>query len=197
MPEEKPLTPEAATERTANVDVTPSLLLRLRDHDPAAGVLLNDLYRDAIARFCWGYLGSIEDAEDAVQDIFCKVLKAGEPPKRFRAWLYKVARNHCLNVLRSRGRRHDRAPLNSAMQLDAALTGILTKLVKGEQRSQLVHLVAALPPSYREILRLRYAENLPRAEIAEILELTESVVKSRLYEGLKKLRAHASLVEEP
>lgn len=197
MPEEEPLPQEPVTAQTAHVDITPSLLLRLRDHDPDAGVLLNDLYRDAIARFCWGYLGSIEDAEDAVQEIFCKVLKAGEPPERFRAWLYKVARNHCLNVLRSRARRQDKAPLNSEIQPDAALTGILTKLVKGEQRSRLVHLVAALPPSYREILRLRYAENLPRAEIAEILELTESVVKSRLYEGLKKLREHASLVEEP
>ena len=45
------------------------------------------------------------------------------------------------------------------------------------------------------MLRLRYAEGLSRAEIAYVLEVPESVVKSRLFEGLKKLREHTSLLD--
>ena len=45
------------------------------------------------------------------------------------------------------------------------------------------------------MLRLRYAKGLPRAEIAYVLEVPESVVKSRLFQGLKKLREHTSLLD--
>jgi len=53
-----------------------------------------------------------------------------------------------------------------------------------------------MPASQREVLWLRCSENLSRAEIAEVLELPESVVKSRLFQGLKRLREHTSLMED-
>ena len=53
-----------------------------------------------------------------------------------------------------------------------------------------------LEESQREVLRLRYVEDLSRLEIAEVLDIPESVVKSRIFEGLKKLREHASRLEE-
>ena len=52
-----------------------------------------------------------------------------------------------------------------------------------------------LSEAQREAIRLRYVEDLSRAEIAEVLDLPESVVKSRLFESLKKLREQASLLE--
>ncbi|MCG8409297.1 MAG: sigma-70 family RNA polymerase sigma factor [Phycisphaerales bacterium] len=55
--------------------------------------------------------------------------------------------------------------------------------------------MATLPPTYHEVLRLRHVEGLSRAEIASVLEIPESVVESRLFEGLKKLREHTSLLE--
>jgi RNA polymerase sigma-70 factor (ECF subfamily) len=149
-----------------------------------------------VLRFCWGCLGSREEAEDAVQEVFCKVLAAEQVPDRFRPWLYRIARNHCLNMLRDKARRKDDRVLPSDSRLDAATTGNLTRLVKRELRSRIAHLLAALPAAYREVLQLRYAEGLSRAEIAEVLELPESVVKSRLFEGLKKLREHSSLLED-
>ena len=175
--------------------LTPSLVVRLRKGDAGAGALLDDLYRDALFRFCWGYLGRNEEAEDAVQDICFKVLAADNVPDNFRPWIYKIARNHCLNLLRGRARRKDRQQLPSASRVHAALTGHLTRLVNEEVRSRLTELVNALSESNREVLRLRYVEDLSRAEIAEVLDLPESVVKSRLFEGLKKLREHTSLLE--
>jgi RNA polymerase sigma-70 factor (ECF subfamily) len=196
-PEASVVNDEKRSTRTAPSDLTPSLVASLRSGDARAGVLLNRLYRERLIRFCWGYLGSVEEAEDAVQEVFCKVLASSQIPHRFRPWLYKIARNHCLNLARRRARRKDRRDLPSDSQLEARLTGNLTGLVKREMRSRLMHLLAALPTAYREVLRLRYAEELSRAEIAEVLDTPKSVVKSRLFEGLKKLREHSSLLEEP
>jgi len=57
-------------------------------------------------------------------------------------------------------------------------------------------MVQSLEESQREVLRLRYVEDLSRTEIAEVLDIPESVVKSRIFEGLEKLREQASRLED-
>ncbi|GAF68678.1 unnamed protein product, partial [marine sediment metagenome] len=98
-------------------DLTPSLVARLRAGDVEAGALLNTLYRQAMIRFCWGYLSSVEEAEDATQEVFCKVLKTDRVPDNPRAWLYKIARNYCLGILRGRLHRRDARVLPPDSQL--------------------------------------------------------------------------------
>ncbi len=177
-------------------DRTSTLVSRLREGNPEAGALLDELYRDVLVRFCWGYLGQVEEAEDAAQDTCYKVLTAKGIPDGFRPWLYKVARNHCLNLLRNRARHKDDAGHPTASHLDELLTGHLTRLVQKEQRDRVGELVRGLPESQREVLRLRYVEDLTRAEIAVVLEIAESLVKSRLFEGLKRLRELIALPED-
>lgn len=183
-----PVGQPAGTTEGYEPDMTPTLIARLRGGDTQAGGMLDTMYREAMIRFCRGYLDSIEEAEDAVQDVFCKVLATTQVPDNFRAWLYRIARNHCLNMRRNRGRRKDRQVLPDDSDFDATWTGHLTRLVHSEQRSHLVRLVASLPDANREALRLRYAEGLSRRDIAEVLGIPESVVKSRLFEGVKRLR---------
>ena len=172
------------------LDLDASLVARIRARDPEAAVLLEKLYRQPMTRYCRSYLGDDEEARDAVQEIFGKVLKAAQvpDPDYFRPWLYRVARNHCNNVIRDRRRRTDGHALPPDSELDAESTGILTRLVKQEEKSRIMHAVAALPDKLREPLLLRYIAELPRAEIAYVLDIPESVIKSRLLEGLKKLR---------
>ncbi len=172
-------------------EVTRALISRLREGDPEGAALLEQHYRDPLIRFCWGYLGSTEEAEDAVQEVCVKVVQAPNVPQAFRPWLYRIARNQCLNMLRGRARRPDGHTLPEASRVNAALTGQLTGLVNEEIRGQLQELVWSLDEEHREVLRLRYVEGLSRTEIAEILQTPESIVKSRLFEGLKKLRAKA------
>lgn len=187
---------ESGEDNRASADMTPTLIARLRNGEPDAAAMLERIYRKSLMRFCAGYLGASEDVQDAVQEIFWRVLKSEQVPTDFRAWLYKIARNHCLDVLRTRGRKRDAHELPGDSQLDGDLTGNLTKLIRREQRAHLRRLLAALPVNQREVLRLRYAENLSRAEIAHVLGVPESVVKSRLYEGLERLRKHTSLVSD-
>ncbi len=176
-------------------DLTQSLIGRLRAGDEAAGRLLNDLYRETVYSFCWSYLNNREDAEDAVQEVFCRVLRADFVPDNFRAWMLRIARNLCFDMGRRRARRAGEGELPAESQLGGSWTGNLTRLVRVETRSRIKRVLATLPESQREILRLRYAVGLSRSEIAEVLDLKESVVKSRLFEGLQKLRQHDSLIE--
>lgn len=74
----------------------------------------------------------------------------------------------------------------------AHVTGDLTRIVRREQRDQLARLLKALPLQQQEVIRLRYTEGLSRAEIGRVLGVTESVVKSRIFEGLEALRRQAA-----
>ena len=102
--------------------------------------------------------------------------------------MYRVARNHCLNLVRSRKRRRDRYPVQSQLDLADSLTGHLTRLERAEVHEQVLKALSGLSESHQEILRLRYTEGLSRQEIAEVVEVPLSTVKSRLFEGLKQLR---------
>ncbi|MHC4698116.1 MAG: RNA polymerase sigma factor [Planctomycetota bacterium] len=177
-------------------DLTPSLVVRLRSGDTTAGGLLDELYRRAVIRFCRAYLGTNEEAEDAAQEVFYRVLRASDVPDNFRAWLYRIARNYCTSVLRARARRRDQHDMPSASYVAEEATGNLSRVVRQELQSRIVHLISALPQTQREAIFLRYGEELSRAEIAYVLDIPESRVKSRLFQGLKKLRGHTSLLDE-
>ncbi len=104
------------------------------------------------------------------------------------AWLRRAARNHCLNLLRSRRRRRDRKRLATGVDIIAPVAGPLTGLVREEERASVGALLARLREDEVELLRLRYVDELSRREIAELVELPESTVKSRLEDALRKLR---------
>lgn len=168
----------------------------LREGDLEASRLLAELFREPLVRFCWGYLSSMEEAEDAVQDVCLKVLSATAIPDLLVPWLYRIARNHCLNILRGRARRKETGPMPATSQMHQLLTGHLTRMVRAERDSQLSELVHTLPPEQLEVLRLRYVDDLSRGAIAAILEIPESAVKSRLFEGLKRLRERGAPLDE-
>lgn len=170
-------------------DAGSALVARLNEKAPEAAALFHQLYRNALIRFCFGYLGQVEEAEDAVQEICIKVLDAPIIPEHFRPWLYKIARNHCLKSLRARSRRN--RELVRPSQIPEAITGHLTRMVKDEMRARLTEVFQQLSEEHREVLRLRYVEDLSRAEIADVLDLPEPLVKSRLFEGMKNLREEA------
>src|SRR5262245_21975105 len=122
-------------------DPTPSLVARFRNGDEAAGRALVDRYRPAIVAFCRRHVG--DEAEDAAQEVFRRAIEAREAPERFRPWLYRVARNHCLNLLRAGGR--EASPLPPASGLRDAASGPLTHLVREEQRGAFADALASLP----------------------------------------------------
>ena len=176
---------------------TRTLVANLGAKRPAAAQHLDQVYRGVMLRFVMGYLHDHQEAEDVIQDVFCRVLRAEHLPavESFRPWLYKIARNCCLSLLKERGKRGRPQELPVASQLGVMHTGMLTRLVRREEQERLAELVESLPIEQREVLRLRYGEGLSRKDVAEVLSVAESVVKARLFAGLKGLREAAARME--
>ena len=143
--------------------------------------------RAPLQRYAQRYLVRFEDAEDVVQDVFTRTLQAKSAPKELRSWLYRAIRNACLNKLRSSSRQNE-IELASTFDMGAEQTGHLTRMIRAEDDGHLAGELARLSPAQREAVYLRYIEDLTREEIAAVLEVSVSVVKSRIYEGLARLR---------
>ena len=171
-----------------------SVLVRsLRQGDQDAGARLHARFAAALERFCWGYLRDAGEAEDAVQEIHCKVLATKDIPDSFRPWIYRIARNYCLNVLRAKARRMEGGALPRDSQLYVHHTGHLTRMANQEIGARVTEAMWSLDEKYREILDLRYTEGLSRKEIAKVLDIPERLVKTRLFNGIARLREEAAI----
>jgi RNA polymerase sigma-70 factor (ECF subfamily) len=141
-------------------------------------------------------LGSEDDARDLSQETFLKAYRAlgtfkGEA--RFSSWLYQIA----LNLCRDRMRRRKGKTLVSLGELEEDGMGLVSgpgrptalDLVEaGDLARTVAAAVAALPEEQREIIVLKEYQELTFVEIAEVLGVPLSTVKTRLYRGLGQLR---------
>ena len=174
---------------------------------------ISEPHRRELQVHCYRMMGSILDAEDLVQETLIRAwekLHTFEARAPFRAWLYRIATNACLDELSKRSRRvlpyqlypaaNPRRPLDSAVMdpiwiepfPDAWLeTERANPAARYDQRESvtLAFLVAlqALPPRQRAILILRDVLGLPANEVADLLEISTSAVSSALYRARNRL----------
>lgn len=144
--------------------------------------------------FICRYVGNREEARDLTQDTFAKAFQNLDrlaDSRRFPSWLYKIALNEC----RMRFRRQNRGvivPLEEYVQREER-GGFPTPtpedtLEAGENVRILRQAVAQLPEEQRVVIVMKEYQGLKFHEIAEILDLPLSTVKSRMYLGLKTLK---------
>lgn len=136
-------------------------------------------YSPMLYRICVVMLGNEADAQDAVQDTFCKYLERGKDfrdSEHEKAWLIRVAQNRCIDMRRFR-LRHPQAELSeiSASYETPEYSDILAQLV-------------ALPMPVKAAVYLHYIEGYKTAEVSEILGISANAVKKRLQRGRKLLR---------
>ena len=167
----------------------PRLVAMIRaGHDHAFDVLF-DRYHSRLLAFCRHMLRSTEDAEDVLQEVFVKAhaaMRADERPINVRPWLYRIARNRCLN--------HLRRPVpegQDSMDVLVGEGGVTTadRVQKREDFRALIADVQCLPETQRTALLLRELDALSYDEIALTMETTVPAVKSLL------VRARMSLAE--
>ncbi len=189
-------------------------LSRARAGDEDAFRELIDPYRRELQLHCYRILGSLQDAEDAMQETLLAAwrgLEGFEGRASLRAWLYRIATNRCLNALRDRRRRPQEVPSMveppeptrrvEPMWLepypDVLLEGLVDTAPGPEARHEtresvglaFVAALQRLPPRQRAALVLRDVLGFHRAEVAEILGSSEASVKGALQ------RARATLDE--
>jgi len=194
--EEATLTADLAPEGATDPDW--DLVARVAAGDRSAFAELVERHHRRLLRVCERLLGDAEDARDAVQEVFLKVMvKAGSfrPKALVSTWLYRVAVNHCLNVLRRRRLR--RLVSLSPVEDDEAAAAPPEpaeeradphrELDARRRWSRVQRAIAALPPSQRAVLVLARFEELSYKEIAETLGITLGAVESRLFRAMRAL----------
>ncbi len=140
--------------------------------------MLND-YGNAVLRLVYSYLHNMADAEEVLQDTLIQFLKAApalETKEHKKAWLFRVATNLSKN----------RIKYNSIRQTDE-----LMEELAAEERDDLSFVweaVKDLPEKYREVIHLFYYEGYQTVQIARILGMKESTVRSNLARGREKLK---------
>jgi len=155
--------------------------------DLAAFDQLYARYEKPLFGMIWRELGSQQEAEDVLHETFLSVLKQKDGGRKsFKSWLFQVARNLCLNRVRSR-RRGDRAVQLDASAPPAAVQLPETQLASAQLARLLDAAVARLPETLSSLYRLRLA-GLSYDELAEVLELPLGTVKSRMHEMVTRLR---------
>lgn len=157
-------------------------------HEKFAGLV--ERYQAPLIHFLRRTLGSDEDVFDCAQDAFLAAYRnlsrySEEHP--FRAWLYTIARNKALDLVRKRRRE---VPLTLDENLVDHQPMPEEVWLAKEQASMLAEVLNELPEHYGQALYLRFHQELSYEEIALILEVPVSRVKTYLHRGKEKLRQH-------
>jgi RNA polymerase sigma factor (sigma-70 family) len=165
------------------------LIAMARAGNPGAFETIVDRYQGRLLGFCRQMLGSTEDAEDILQEVFVnayKAMLADEREINLRPWLYRIARNRCLNYLR-KPKADAQETMDMVPEVDAASTA--ERVHNREEFRQILSDVNKLPETQRAALLLREMDALSYEEIAAAMDTTVPSVKSLL------VRARISLTE--
>lgn len=165
------------------------LVRAVLDGDVEAFAPLVDRYHDRLARYAVRMLGDREDAEEALQDTFLRAYRALEhyrDEERFGGWLFRILVNQCRSVL---ARRQRRAELLAGARWDPPALVVDPDAGETELREELERALAELPAPAREVLLLRYAEELTYEEIATITGSGVSALKMRVQRACARLRS--------
>jgi len=161
-------------------------------------------FRAKIFHYSWLMCGQREDAEDVAQDTLLKVFESFDQlrePERVRPWVFRIARNACL----MKRRRSAFAP-SQELSLDDFMPAIDhqgghaklqiadwsglpdRQMLQSEMKRVLDQAISALPENYKSVILMRDVEELSTLETAQVLDLTEDVVKTRLHRARLAVR---------
>ncbi len=169
----------------------------LRKRDPELLDRLIELYRIRLFRYLLSLTCHRETAEEVFQDTWVRVLERGHQYNhkwKFEAWLFTIARNLVIDLQRRRqprlidllgGDGHE----EKALEIEASgQASALDEVARQEEGERVSAAMAGLPANYREVLTLRFHEDMTLEEIAEVVQAPLPTVKSRLYRGLESMR---------
>ena len=165
---------------------------QVRAGNPDAWDQIYRQYAPAIFRFCRRAMPTREDAEDATSEVFMKVReKIGQydASRPFTAWLYKVATNHCWDMLRRRRVRQDMETGDlETLPLEHPDPGQLEQLLAARASQEVRRALAQLPARARMALTLRYFAEMSYDEIADSLGVRRPFVGVLLLRARHQLR---------
>ena len=185
-------------------DTEVALARQLIAGEPEAFDRFVEHFRAKISHYSWLMCGQREDAEEVAQETLLKVFESFDhlrEPERVRPWVFRIAKNACL----MKRRKSVFAP-SQELSLDEFLPAMDhegghvkiqiadwsrlpdRQMLQSEMKNVLARAISALPENYRAVILLRDVEELSTLETAQILDLTEDVVKTRLHRARLAVR---------
>jgi len=168
----------------------------LKRQDPELLDQLIETYQHRLMRYLMFLTGKREVAEDLFQEVWIRVLRRGSQyngKARFDTWIFTIARNLVIDLSRKRTMAsldemreagEDERPFEIAQDGPTPLEQFQYR----EDAAELASVMNTLEPNYREVLTLRFHEEMSLEEIAGVTRAPLSTVKSRLYRGLAALK---------
>jgi RNA polymerase sigma-70 factor, ECF subfamily len=179
------------------------LMLDVKAGDEQSFGLLLQRYRTPLVNFLYRMVRSREQAEDLAQEVFIRVYRAREeyvPSAKFTTWLFRIATNLALNSLRDHRHQKLEVSMDAPLVADAEdgderpfevadkHPTIEQEMVEEDRKKMIRHAIEKLPEKQRAAVLLHKYQELDYAEIAKILSVSESALKSLLFRAYETLR---------
>ena len=158
---------------------------------------LVEKYQNRVYHMVYGMLRNREDAKDITQEAFVKAydkLESFRLDSSFYTWLYRIAHNRAIDFIRKQKRRKQTSFEEEIAKRDAAIAEIHHQdsprrtIERRELYDRIMDAMDQLPPEQKQVVLLRELEGLAYKEIAEVMDIPEGTVMSRLYYARKKLQ---------
>jgi RNA polymerase sigma-70 factor (ECF subfamily) len=168
----------------------------LRERDMELLAILVERFQHRLVRYLLYLTGRREPAEDLAQETWIRVLQRGSQyngRERFDPWLFAITRNLAIDYLRKNRKAGQTASLpddgDAVLLLPSSGPSPFEAAARSQDAMRLAGRLRILPPLYREVLLLRFQEDMSLAEIAKVVSAPVTTVSSRIYRGLATLRS--------
>jgi RNA polymerase sigma-70 factor (ECF subfamily) len=166
------------------------LIAQLSDNDEVAFTTLYNQYFNAVNLFVLRFVKSPQLSEDITQEVFIKIWEGRDKLaeiKSFKAWLFTVARNHTLNILKKIS--NESAGMGEVLKnYKQQHNPVEDTIVESEYMQQLNEILNSLPPKTREVFRLCREEQKSYDEVIQILGISRSAVKKHMVRSHKAFK---------
>jgi RNA polymerase sigma-70 factor (ECF subfamily) len=189
------------------LDRDAQLMLRVREGDEESFGVLLEKYRSPVIRFVYRMVQDQAIAEELGQEVFLRVYRSRatyEPTAKFTTWLFRIATHLALNWLRDGKSERGHQRLDDEGDGEMPVREVADRGLSVEQRmlyqtrlQEVRDAIALLPEKQRAAVLMHKYEEMEYAQIAQVLECSESAVKSlvfRAYETLRARLAHMTRV---
>ncbi|MCC6264613.1 MAG: RNA polymerase sigma factor [Bryobacterales bacterium] len=179
------------------VEADSQLMLRVKEGDEPSFALLLHRFRVPVFQFLNRMVESPAVAEELAQEVFLRVYRARatyEPSAKFTTWLYRISTHLALNYLRDSRKEREHLRLDETpedgrpVQVASAGITIEERLVANDRVARIRRAVGELPEKQRVAVLLHKYQEMDYRQIAELLDTSESAVKSLLFRAYESLR---------
>jgi RNA polymerase sigma-70 factor, ECF subfamily len=193
-------------EAVLSPDLDAQLMLRVREGDDESFRVLLDKHRNPLVHFLQRMVQDAGASEELAQEVFLRIYRARtsyEPSAKFTTWMFRIASHLALNWMRDE--RHERAAVRlDGVRLDGATErgddlparqlkdknpSVEYSLVYETRLQEIRDSIASLPAKQRAAVLMHKYEEMEYSQIAQVLECSESAVKSLLFRAYETLRA--------